>query len=197
MKATHGRPARARGTPSPSEGTCLPWNRLVFACRAKPLRTRHCHSPAIVAASSGRWARIGKCVVILRRKSWLTSSTSESNAASASAPVASNRSSVPATAANIKIAKILLPSTRSLSLMTSIVRFELDRPLDEQVGRVHVHSLRIANHDGSDCFVFFVHQTAHPAPMASRLPTVHRLVHLMRGVPAAERARPLRITGRS
>ena len=31
-----------------------------------------------------------------------------------------DRNSVPATAANIRIAKILLPSTRSLSLMTSI-----------------------------------------------------------------------------
>jgi hypothetical protein len=42
----------------------------------------------------------------------------------------------------------------------------LGRPLDEQIGRARVHALLIANHDGSDCFDLFVHQTA--LPCASR-----------------------------
>ena len=98
---------------------CLPRNRQMFARRAKPLGTRH-STAWIVTARAALGAAVSKSGYS-SPKPWLTSSARESSACSASTPVPSNRNSVPATAANIRIAKILLPSTRSLSLMTSIV----------------------------------------------------------------------------
>ena len=78
-----------------------------------------------------------------------TNSASASRAAWASGPVASIRNCVPSTAASVRMARMLLPSTRSPSLITSIFDSISAGQLDEHVGRARVQPLRIGHHDGS------------------------------------------------
>ena len=99
-----------------------------------------------------------------------TSSARASSAASASGPVASICNWQPSTAASVRMARILLPSTRSPSLITSIFDWYWLANLTNRSAGPRVQALRVGDHDHS-CQCAFAHiQAARPW-----LPPVHRV----------------------
>ena len=147
----------------PLDESHVPWQSTTRHRVPPRARSRACRARGRITPSVARHARSAvlrenaaaapDCclfhVSILRRSCALTNSANASRAASASGPVASIVNCVPSTAASVRMAKMLLPSTRSPSLITSIFDWILAGQFDEHIGRPRVQPLRIGDDDGS------------------------------------------------
>ena len=148
-RGSHVHAARLRSTNRPTR-PCLP---VVRAARrtSRGRITRSRASLLVRASKVERVVRADRCysTVPVSSKLRSTSSANASRAASASGPWPRSPVACPRTAASVRIARMLLPSTRSPSLITSIFDWILAGQLDEQVGRPRVQPLRVGHHDGS------------------------------------------------